>query len=96
MIYALFTYPISYRHCSVRPSERPGAARQAIVPIVYGFPSAPLTAHYRRGALVLTEEGRRPGMASNEVIDGNCTIKHEEQPSEITSDYFPLSKFFFK
>lgn len=31
------------------------AARQAIVPIVYGFPSAPLTAHYRRGALVLTE-----------------------------------------
>ncbi|CAE7945705.1 ECHIA [Symbiodinium sp. KB8] len=27
----------------------------AIVPIVYGFPSEPLTAHYRRGSLVLTE-----------------------------------------
>jgi len=31
-----------------------GSAK-AIVPIVYGFPSEPLTAHYRRGSLVLTE-----------------------------------------
>eukprot|EP00913_Durusdinium_trenchii_P035458 g33183.t1 len=31
------------------------AARRAIIPIVYGFPSAPLTAQYRKGSLVLTE-----------------------------------------
>ncbi|CAJ1415729.1 unnamed protein product [Effrenium voratum] len=31
------------------------AAQEAIVPIVYGFPSAPLAAHYRQGSLVLTE-----------------------------------------
>ena len=46
--------------CSCRfttPPHSPGAARRAIIPIVYGFPSAPLTAQYRKGSLVLTEAG---------------------------------------
>lgn len=36
-------------------STSQGGAREAIVPVVYGFPSATSTAHFRRKTLMLTE-----------------------------------------
>ncbi|CAE7563639.1 crt [Symbiodinium pilosum] len=49
-----FSFALQFSEELGRICPRCGSER-AIIPIVYGFPSEPLTAHYRRGSLVLTE-----------------------------------------
>jgi len=62
-------------------------AREAIVPVVYGFPSATLTAHFRRKTLMLTEVC---GFLGPCWVCRRCTFEFEQYP--YLGDLQPVKK----